>query len=230
MLRTVAILLFTSPSADPKESLERFLYKNKRFSRWRISFSLASTCLQESQTSSSMTYKTVMASHHWPSILSKRSELPKEECFIGGVPRHLHASFPHLALRKESPKTRATWSSEEWRVQEMKDDDWIKSTSATAQDSPIPISSTIRKRRSWSTKLRVDLARSEIKRANQVKARALPTFLGSRILSRKLMFCDKVITIKLMCCANRLHHLHLSPYSSIEGRRTSLSTRTRSLG
>ena len=37
------------------------------------------------------------------------------------------------------------------------------------------------------------MARSEIRRANQVKVRALPTFPASMILLRKLIFCDKII-------------------------------------
>ena len=71
----------------------------------------------------------------------------------------------------------------------------IKSSppSLLPRTTPIPTSSAIRKRRSWSTKLRVNLGRSEIRRANQVKVRALPTFSDSRILSRNLMFYDKIV-------------------------------------
>jgi len=46
------------------------------------------------------TYQIVMIAHHWPFIPRKRSELQKEECFIGGISRYPHASFSRLALRK----------------------------------------------------------------------------------------------------------------------------------
>ena len=113
----------------------------------------------------------------------------------------------------------------------MKDGDGIKSISATVQDSPIPASSTTRKRRSRSTSLRIDLARSEIRQANQVKAWTFPILHDSWILSWKLMFCDKIIAK-----TNVLRQLPLpfpsSPTLSSIGRRrrTSLSTSTRSLG
>ena len=87
-LCTGAILLLTPPSTYSEKSPWRFLHKNKRSSRWKIFFSSIKTRLQGSQTGSSRTYKTVMASRHRPSIPSKRSEPSKEECFIGGVPSH----------------------------------------------------------------------------------------------------------------------------------------------
>ena len=88
-------------------------------------------------------------------------------------------------------------------------------------------------KKTQSTKLRVNLARLDIRQANQAKERALPTFPGSKILSQKLILCDKIIVkIDVLC--------QLSPPSSsfsfsfIRGRRrrrrTSLSIRTRSLG
>ena len=95
-------------------------------------------------------YKIVI-SNYWSFILRKRSELHKKECFIGGVPRHPHASFPRLALKKESHEE-SDRIHPGMKTSGMKDDE-IKSTSATAQDSPIPTLFAIRNQ---STKLRFD--------------------------------------------------------------------------
>ena len=112
----------------------------------------------------------------------------------------------------------------------MKDDDGIKSTSITAQNNPIPTSSITRKRRFWSTNLRIDLARSKIRRENQVKAWALSIFPSNEILSRKLLFYDKIIAKTNVL---RRPSPPSPPFDSFLHRtkkKTSLSNRTRTLG
>ena len=118
--------------------------------------------------------------------------------------------------RKESPRTRAIGSNQEWTLSAWKTAMESNPPLLLSRTTPIPTSLTIQKRRSQSTKIRVDLARSEIRRVDQVKTRALITFPDIRILSRKLIFCDK-ISRRLMYCANRLHHHHLSPSPSFFG-------------
>ena len=120
--------------------------------------------------------------------------------------------------------TRATGSSQEWKRSGMKDDDGIKSTSATAQDNPHSYLIRHQKKRSQSTKLRVDLTRSEIRRENQFKARPSLPSLAAGSCRENWCFATRS-SWRLMCYANRLHHLHLSPSPSSIGRR-----RTRSLG
>jgi len=62
------------------------------------------------------------------------------------------------------------------------------------------------KLRTPSAKMRIDLTRLEIGRANQVKAGAIRILPNSRAMSRKQMFCDRLITK-----TDKVRQLHLLP-------------------
>jgi len=76
----------------------------------------------------------------------------------------------------------------------MKDGDRIGSTTMTAQTNPTPSSYVLPRRSTLSYKVRAGLIGSKIRRTKQVKVEGRPIFSGRRALSRKLIFCDKLIT------------------------------------
>ena len=81
-----------------------------------------------------------------------------------------HTPLLLLAIRK-SLQERGSGVQSEWRLQDKQD---------CREVTP-------------SAKMRTGLIQSRIRRINQVEAGALPIFLDSRALLRKLMFCDKLI-------------------------------------
>ena len=226
MLRTGAILLFTPPSADPEESPGRFLHKI------RDSPDKESPPLRSKHASKEARRAPPRRTQWWhhitdpPSWTKGQNSQRKNASSVAsqGIP---HASFPCLALRKESPRTRVTGSMQEWRLQDMKDDVGIKSTSFTAQDSPHSYLIGHQEKKISEHQAKSWFGPIGIRWASQSKSPPLPPC--SRILSQNWCFATR--SSRRLCCANRLHHLPLSPSPSSIGRRrrTSLSTKTRSL-
>ena len=80
----------------------------------------------------------------------------------------------------------------EWRLPEMKDGDWIGYTAWLPGKTALLPHTYYREGELWATRWEIDWSdRRSVEQTRSIEAR--PIISGSRALSRKLMFCDKLI-------------------------------------
>jgi len=129
-----------------------------------------------------------MVSHHQLFILRKRSELM--EYFIGNIPRNTLILSSCCSLQGEYPSANHNpWTGVKAVRHERRRSNRIISVTVRNKSHSF-IHATKKEHRS---QMRAGLIRSEIRRTNQVKLEAQSILPGSRALSWKLIFCDKLI-------------------------------------
>jgi len=146
MLHTDAILLFTPPSTKFGRSSGRFLHKNMRSSRWRILSSPTRTNLQGSQMDPLGHIR-----QWWYHITGPHPEedvrTPEGRMLPRWHPKAPLCFLPMIRLKKRVSRDERDMLQPGMKTTDMKDGNRIKSPLLLPRTTPIPTSSSIRKKK-----------------------------------------------------------------------------------